>query len=542
MTVAGGEVTPPPLGGMLGSTWCLGIGLFILVGAVYIGSGPGRIDIIDGQFRYEVAHNLVRIGRPVIADPFLLGANVPGLNGARYSYYGAAPSVVAIPLVWLGRIGGDPAGERQRFLFAWTSGLLGSTACVVLFLFYRQLDIAASAAVGWTLVHAFGTLLWPLAASTFDQGQHALFVLLAVFLGWQSGKRGSLLLAAGGGLSAGILLNYQESYALILPLLALSTLAPGLDGQPRHRHAALRYGAFLGACVIGLEAWLLYNELRFGDPFSTGRSVPLDRKGLAFFGNPVAGLLSLLVSPGKSVVLYSPPLVLGLLGLRQLWRREPWLVGVIASVSAVHVVFISCLSFFGSDWAWGPRYLVPLLPLWALAAPFVMRGIARRWMVAAVLTAGILIQISAVSIDHQRFFLERALPDYFWADDPWSYFKRSALLARPGEILTSIREGVPPTAHAFAPGPYRRLVTYTVWSNRPRDRAPEWVREYRVFYLPRPWPLWMRHLDRSVLPIAVDAWTAGVVALGLLGAGLIYAGVRCNRYGGDPRGIAMACD
>jgi hypothetical protein len=535
-----GAGRPPSAWAAFRSTWSIGTGLFILIAAVYVSSSPGRIDIIDGQFRFDVSRNLVRIRRPVISDPFLKGANVPGPDGARYSYYGVAPSVAAMPLVWLGQAGGDPTGERQRFLFSWTSALLGSMACAVLFLFYRRLGVAVSAAVGWTLILAFGTLLWPLAASTFDQAQHALWVLLAVFFGWLSAKRESILLAAGGGVSAGILLNYQESYALILPVLAVSTLAQGSGG---HRHcaaAALRCGVFLGASMIGLGAWVLYNQLRFGDPFFTGRTVPLNRKDLSFFGNPVTGLLSLLASPGKSVFLYSPPLLLGFLGLRQLCRREQHLGFVIVCASAVHVVFVSCLSFFGSDWAWGPRYLVPLLPLWALAAPFAVGPASRRALVAAIVAAGVLIQISAVSIDHQRFFLERALPDYFWADDPWSYFKRSALLARPAEILVSVREGVPRTATAFAPGPYRQLLTYTVWSNRPRNLAPEWIHEYKVFYLPRPWPLWMRYVDRTVLPISVGTWTAGLVVLAFFGAGLILVGLRCDRRGGEPPAVAAA--
>ena len=90
---------------------------------------------------------------------------------------------------------------------------------------------------------------------------------------------------------------------------------------------------------------------------------------------------------------------------------------------------------------------------------------------------------------------------------------------------------MPLTARDFAPGPYRRLVTYTVWSNRPRDHAPEWIREYEVFYLPRPWPLWMRYLDRSALPIAAGAWTAAVALAAVLGLVLVCVGVRGNRCG-----------
>ena len=98
------------------SKWWTAAGVFLLVLAVYILSGPGRIDIIDGQARYDVSYHLVTEGRPVLGDkwigPFM---SVPGRDGLRYSFYGSPGSVFAMPLVALGVLLDGPAHETSRF-------------------------------------------------------------------------------------------------------------------------------------------------------------------------------------------------------------------------------------------------------------------------------------------------------------------------------------------------------------------------------------------------------------------------------------------
>ena len=63
---------------------------------------------------------------------------------------------------------------------------------------------------------------------------------------------------------------------------------------------------FLFVAGIGLLFYLGFNNFRFGSLLFSGKGVnhpsPL--------GNPLVGLPGLLVSPGKSIFLYSPPTVI----------------------------------------------------------------------------------------------------------------------------------------------------------------------------------------------------------------------------------------
>jgi hypothetical protein len=363
------------------------------------------------------------------------------------------------------------------------------------------------------------------------------------------------------------LITYQEYLILIIPVLALSTMdwtSWPRDGQTSgarvllrpfglvlqfdwrgavgefksptglspeeveafHR-ACLRCGLFLLATLAGVALALGYNHLRFGSVFETGKLRPETHPGIPQFGNPLTGLLTLLVSPGKSILLYSPPVVLGFAGIRRLWRDEPQIGFVVLAASVVLVLFISTISFPGGDWCWGPRYLTPLLPLWALAFPYapISNG-WRRGLVTGIVGLGLIVQCLAVSVEHQRFFFERGLEDWFWAKDPWFYFKHSALAARPVEALSLIN-GPPPGATLF--NTYNNPPTYTSLGpprGLPRSQGPSWMRHFRVFYVPRPWSIWMWDIPPDQRGINLKAWLAGTFGIGLLGFALLRRGLQ----------------
>ena len=565
---AGGQ--RPQLGGLeqragdfSSRDYWIACGIFLVTLSVYVLTSPGRIDIIDAQYRYEVAQNLLRYGRPYVTDPALSSPTfrVLGPDGSFYSNFGFAGTGFSLPLVWLGNLCDAGKGETTRFLFSLTSCIFGALCALVLYFFYRELRVSRQSAVLWTAVSSFATLLWPLSASSFENVERGFLAFLAVYLGYRSAKQRSKALALAGGMSAGLLLLYRWYMGFMLPLLALSVLSPpaatkdpSLAGQLRRpwtpsplltkaiqlldnifddlwtamvRGEAAsenrrRVVAFLEGTTIGLVGMVAYNLERFNSLFHSGQTIIIP----VVVANPLVGFLTLFVSPGKSVFLYSPPLILGFLGIGYLWRRERWLTYAILGATLIWVALMCGTFSTGGDWCWGPRYFVNVMPLWALPFPFLRPGKFLRRLAIAIVGLGLVVQLMAVSMDFQRFFFERRLSIFFFVQDTWYYFKHSALLARPSEIL-SLKEGVPSTASRFSPTPYPGLLTYCVFGppGNTLYMADRWVRGFEVFFLPRPWPFWLRDIEPSRRPINLSAWLLGCLALFMLGAAFIVWGV-----------------
>ena len=492
------------------------LGIFLFTAAVYAVAGAGRIDMIDGQYRFEVTHNMLTLRSTQIHDRFLPGTPTAE-DGRRYSPYSVLSSVIPVPLVFLARVTGHESLEREHFFFSMTSGLFAAATAALLFQFYVLLGVPGRKALAWTLVFAFATSMLPAGTTVFDQAQHGFFLLAAAFVLFIATRRESMGLAAAAGFLMAAAVNIKEVYAALVPALAVITVPLVLVASQQRTRAMLRAAVFVAASGAGVLAWIAANYLRFGDPLS---SVKATGALLSPFGNPLIGIPGLLVSPGKGVLFYSPAIVLALWGLPRLLKQERRLGEAILAACVIHTIGMASLSFFGGDWCWGPRYLVPIMPLVALGFPMI--GAARPWgrVIPAVVACSLLVQVMGISLDHHRFFYARSLPAFFWYGHGDFYFRESALLARPGELLESFRAGVPPEATAFRPGPYPALLTYAVFGASSRNPPPPlWMRRYSVFWQPRPWPLWMSTLAADRRPVNIGRWLlllGGAASIGLL--------------------------
>jgi hypothetical protein len=512
------------------------LGLSLCLLGLYILTSPGRIDMIDGQIRYEVARNWLDHGRPVVLDAalFPIALTVKTPHGV-YGVYNASASLTAMPLMLLSRALPGHQVERERFVFAMVGPVFGAALGGLLVVAYSMLGLTLPRAVTWALVCTTATLWWPASTTIFDQNQHAVWLLLALLLAWQSGRRASLGLAMLAGVCGAVLVTYQENYALLLPLVGMVVAAKPSEGsggaqaslrRPIDRATITRYVAFGATSGVGLFSLLMFNYARFGTLFYASRFTD----PLLFGGgnDPLAASLGLLVSPGKGMFLFSPPLVLALLGGRRLFARAPALASAILAVSVMHLLVIMQLVFFGGDWCWGPRYLVILIPLWALAMPSAA-GRVPRVVVLALVSLGVLVQGLGISLDHHRFFFERNLPPHFWKDQ-WFYMRDSQLFARPGELVATWHMGVPANPVAFSPTP-RSEITYSPFGPRPPAANAAWGRQFTVFYLPRPWPLWIYSLDPARRPVEPWPWLALSGASMAVGAWLTWRTLHLVRIG-----------
>ena len=79
--------------------------------------------------------------------------------------------------------------------------------------------------------------------------------------------------------------------------------------------------------------------------------------------NTLAGIGGLLFSPGRSLFLYAPLTLVGLFGGKALWKRDRTLAAMLASISGALLILYGSLFYWDGLRGYGPRYLVPLVPL-----------------------------------------------------------------------------------------------------------------------------------------------------------------------------------
>ncbi|MBN2304856.1 MAG: hypothetical protein JXQ72_10285, partial [Anaerolineae bacterium] len=208
--------------------------------------------------------------------------------------------------------------------------------------------------------------------------------------GCREGLRGEAFLA---GLILGAGIAVRAALAIyVLPLIGLIVWGSG-SWKNRIGHAIPRVVAFGIGTLPGVALVLWFNAQRFDDPLRFGYT------GEGFTTPPWKGLIGLLVSPGRGIFVYAPPLILSVILWPRFRRTAPALAWFLAGSWAVALAFYGTWWAWHGGWCWGPRFLVPLLPLSCLPLGVLPPG--RMWRLAAVLliAAGIAVQIPGVRVD-----------------------------------------------------------------------------------------------------------------------------------------------
>ncbi|HEX3724267.1 MAG TPA: hypothetical protein VHV31_15880, partial [Nitrolancea sp.] len=148
------------------------------------------------------------------------------------------------------------------------------------------------------------------------------------------------------------------------------------------------------------------------------------------FGNILDGSLDIfvglygnLLSPGRSIFLYSPPLILALLMFRQFYRRFPYEALLVAGIAVCYIVLYSIPLDWDGGWSWGPRYLLAIVPFLMLPLGYFFTSRARIALAVAFGILGAGIQLLGIIINYSFVYWD------------WTYMKlvpSNAFLFVPG--------------------------------------------------------------------------------------------------------------
>ena len=201
--------------------------------------------------------------------------------------------------------------------------------------------------------------------------------------------------------------------------------------------------------TVGTVSVCFVNWLRWGHPLDFGYHDATLRFSTPWW----QGTLGLFFSPGKSLFIYAPLLLVPLFGLIWLLRQRRAETVLALGLTVVYTAIASRWSGWSGDLCWGPRFLVPLIPVWiAVAAPLWSTPHGRRaacglgWAGTVLQLPGLLSWIHWINVrPHQEWSLiDSHLPRTLAAlrhhgiDDLWLFNLGSPVLTACGLGATAL--------------------------------------------------------------------------------------------------------
>lgn len=402
----------------------LPVWLFVLLVSVYLTTMSGWIDSSDGQIMYQVTRSIIEERNFSIPDePRFNGFY--GTDGRKYSAAGLGISLASAPFYLVGKTLSDafPDSDFARskftsdnymteFFVQMLNPVVMALIGVFLFLFLRRLSYSVKISVLSALIFAFSTVAWPYSKHFFATPTAVLMLLMSCFciFHFRITKRLYWLVAGGAALGAAVMTYVSAGITApaILVYLLLAVLGEGSPKRVRSRSLLLGLGSFSISFIGVLTLIASYNWLRFGNPFETGYIV--GGQTIKLLTPMYLGLYGILFSPGKSIFLYSPPLILALVALPGFMRRYRDEAILFAFVFACNVAFYSKLNVWHAEWNWGLRYLFVVTPFSFLPIGYLLQSVADtgrflagKVVIPVMVLSGFAVQILGISVAYESY-------------------------------------------------------------------------------------------------------------------------------------------
>lgn len=387
------------------------LGLSLFVAGVYLLTASGHLGGQDQEYYYRMARAVAHQRTFAIEPLTFQGTEIAGRRGRDGNFFAeyapGLPTAMA-PLIAFADFSSDGSDlvaanyhwmrdqqndVLERIAVSYFDVFVIAAIAGVLFLLVRQLGYSERTAVFIGAIFAFSTFAWGHSRIINPEPLQTFFTLLAVLLTLRSTTKS----AFASGCAIGCALLVKITAVVALPAL----LIPLRSRKASTSSFARATTAFVLPILCALSLYAFYNYARFGNLFATGynisgRAAELGGNGI---GNPVIGLFGLILSSGRGLIWYAPSVLAASVGYARFFREQKRAsicsLLLIGTWLAIH----ACYQGWDSGWGWGPRYLLPVLPLLLLptAETFKLRGGKAICVALAIL--GFLIQLPGALVD-----------------------------------------------------------------------------------------------------------------------------------------------
>lgn len=387
---------------------------WLLAGAAlffYLATAGGSLGSSDAVLTYEITKSLVERRSLASSVDVKHLPQLQGVDGRIYAPFGIGQSIANVPFYLAGRALGRRLGQAStgsdtipKAVVALGNVLIGAVVVWLAVLFAYRLSGDLAGASFAALALGFGTLLWPYATFGFNAPLTTACLLAGVYATWIGVRSGRPLSLAWGGvwLACAFLTRHEM-------VLTIACVGAWLAYESRRhvRAAVPRLLAFGAPLALGAALWLWYNAVRFGDPFNPGYVNDPDVKARLALSE---GLLGMLFSPGRSLFVYAPVTLAGVVAVVRYAGRDRSTALLFAALPTVMLLFYSTLPGWDGGRSYGPRYLVPVTPfmLLPLACWWSDAGARLKRILLGLALASIAIQVPAVLVDFSKVSIAHA--------------------------------------------------------------------------------------------------------------------------------------
>jgi hypothetical protein len=319
------------------------------------------------------------------------------LSAAAVPFYYAANIFSVSPVVTVG-------------LFV--NSLFISLTAVVIFCICIEVQRSNKIAFAMSLIYCVCSFVWPYNATFWVQPlQGLLLVSSAYFILLTSHrnhsflcnyvlerKRRSFLFAGLAGLSLGLSVFAHPTSLILIPAFLIYSFFSVM------RHQKVDFILLLVILSTFLFFAGLTNYVRYHS---------FTEFGYGYFSTLAAhngwkGLIGLLVSPGAGLIFYFPLAILLPLGAKYMYKNNKSLLYLCLYIIVANWIYIGTLSFgfepasWSGGVAWGPRYLLPVLPFMLIILGNIFQNMKKRNFLKSIVLGlclvGFYINLSGVLI------------------------------------------------------------------------------------------------------------------------------------------------
>ncbi|MCX7918411.1 MAG: hypothetical protein N3A72_02150 [bacterium] len=354
----------------------------------------------DGSIMFNVTKSIVEDGS--------LKSRVPGIyrGGVEvvHSQYGLGFSIVTIPMYLLLKFIAQQTGIFQfesiaRAAPMLTNVLITALTCTLLFSFGNQLFRNKRIAFFITAIYGLATMAWPYSRYDFSEPLAGLCIFGAIYtlFLFQQGKQNYWLVISSLAISFALFTRIVEVISLPFWFLYLYQLLKEKKATVSKRFFIQ---IFLPLILTGI-AYFWYNYYRYGNIFTTGYG--LDLRIQTLVRNFLPGLYGLLLSPGKGLFWYNPPLLLFLTSIPIVYNRDRSLFYCANGIILAHLVTYSAWTAWEGGWCWGPRLLLPILPWLVLLSGYWLETRRIQMLSWFLFLCGFIIQFLGIVFPYNHY-------------------------------------------------------------------------------------------------------------------------------------------